>query len=298
MMAWAQKALVMGSFMGGALIFVLAAVPLLWRVSVAWRFGLIGFFAGLFIMFSSRAGGFEFSQAFLLSIFITGAIAFVVVTGRVLNPANKSHLFLMLWVLGGLLELIIVMPWTAGRYLLCVLPALSWTFVIVVEDLHWRRLLHGTLVVTALAGFLLAHADYVQANTIVRLSDVLRARAPELEKLAPHAHTHWYYLADTFDGSQPYLLPLGWQNVLPYQKFKPGDLFLRAYYRKSSWWNVDNEMKRFKPVARFEVTSWNPLRVMDVPASAGFYASCWGALPWMIMTHPLERFELYQAVSE
>jgi hypothetical protein len=54
-------------------------------------------------------------------------------------------------------------------------------------------------------------------------------------------------------------------------------------------------MKQFQPIARFEVRSWNPLRVMDVPASAGFYASCWGALPWAITNHPLERFELYQA---
>ena len=86
--------------------------------------------------------------------------------------------------------------------------------------------------------------------------------------------------------------------MLPHQKFNRGDLFLRAYYRKSSWWNVDEELKHFRPVMTLELRSRNPIRVMDVPASAGFYASCWGALPWTITNHPLERFELYQAISQ
>ena len=42
----------------------------------------------------------------------------------------------------------------------------------------------------------------------------------------------------------------------------------------------------------WEFNNWIPLRVMDVPASAGFYASCWGILPYAITQHPLERFEL------
>ena len=37
-----------------------------------------------------------------------------------------------------------------------------------------------------------------------------------------------------------------------------------------------------------------PLRVMDIPGSAGFYASCWGILPYAITSHPLEHFELYR----
>jgi len=298
LIAWAQKAIVMGSFMGGGLVFVMASLPLLWRSSKPWRFGLVGLFVGLTVLFCSRAGGFELQQGVLLSFFITGAMAFVVVMGRTLEPSDPNQLFLMLWVLGGLLELVIVMPWTAGRYYVCVLPALCWVFALILEEFRWPELGRAALGVTALAGLLIAHADYIQANTIVRLAENLREHMAQFEQFAPRPPSHWYYLADTFDGSQPYLLPLGWENVLPYQKFKPGDLFLRAYYRKSSWWNVDNEMKRFRPVARYDVRSWNPIRVMDVPASAGFYASCWGALPWIVTNHAVERFELYQAISE
>jgi len=298
LVAWAQKALVVTGFLGGGLVFILVAPFFLWRLSKAWVVTMAVLFAGLALLFSSKAGGYSPEQAILLSFFIIGAAAFFVVTGRTIDLSNRNQLFLGVWAAIGLLELVIVMPWTAGRYLLCVLPAIAWLFVLQLEKYGHPILRRSILGVTALAGLALAHADYVQANTIVKLAESLRSRAEEFQKMAPRPQCHWYYLADTFDGSQPYLEPLGWQNVLPHQKFHTGDLFLRAYYRKSSWWNVDEEMKRFRPVASLEMRSWNPLRVMDVPASAGFYASCWGALPWAITNHPLERFELYQASTE
>ena len=298
LIAWAQKALVVAGFLGGGLVFILAAPIFLWRLSKAWVAILAALWTGLAMMFGSRAGGFAPDQAVLLSFFIVGAAAFFVVAGRTIDLSDRRQAFLGIWAALGFLELVIVMPWTAGRYLLCVLPAIAWIFVLQLEKYGSPTVRRSVLGVTALASLLLAHADYVQANTIVRLADSLRLRVEEFQKLAPKPQNHWYYLADTFDGSQPYLEPLGWQNVLPHQKFQKGDLFLRAYYRKSSWWNVDEKMKQFRPIARLEVRSWNPLRVMDVPASAGFYASCWGALPWAVTNHPLERFELYQAISE
>jgi 4-amino-4-deoxy-L-arabinose transferase-like glycosyltransferase len=298
LIAWAQKALVVAGFLGGGLVFILAAPFVLWSLSRAWVVVLVVLFAGLTALFASNAGGFSLDQAILLSFFIIGAAAFCVVTGRTIDLSDRNQVFLGIWAALGVLELVIVMPWTAGRYLLCVLPAIAWFFDLQMEKVGNPMMHRWVLGVTALAGLLLAHADYVQANTILRLADNLRRRTGEFQKIAPRPPDRWYYLADTFDGSQPYVEPLGWQNVLPHQKFRKGDLFLRAHYRKSSWWNVDEQMKNFRPIARLEVRSWNPLRVMDVPASAGFYASCWGALPWAITNHPLERFELYQAISE
>ncbi len=296
---WAQKSLVLGSFIGGSVFFVMASGVLLWRASKEWLGGIAVLAVVLYALFSSRVGGFDGTQSVLLALFICGTAGYLILTGRVLHVAeNKNHAFLMIWLLLGLSELVIVMPWTAGRYLLCVLPAMCWIFAIQVQALGGAKLWKLTLGATALLGFFVAQADNVQANTIVALAERLGSKTVEFQRVAPKPAHHWYYLADTFDGSQPYLLPLGWENVLPHQKFGRGDLFLRATYRKSSWWNVDEELKHFRPVLTIELRSKNPIRVMDVPASAGFYASCWGALPWTLTNHPLERFDLYQAISE
>jgi len=297
--AWAQKSLVLSSFIGGAVFFVMVSPAMLWRLSKKWLIGLAGICGFLYLLFSSRAGGFDSLSSLLLSLFIGGTIAFLVVISRVIEPARSTNgLFLTLWVWIGIAELVVVMPWTAGRYLLCILPALCWVFALAIEELKWPKLWNFTLGMTALMGLSLAHADYVQANTIVSLAERLRGTAGQFQAISPKPEHHWYYLADTFDGSQPYMVPLGWENVLPHQKLNKGDLFLRAYYRKSSYWNVDDQLKNYRPVMSIDIRSRNPLRVMDVPASAGFYASCWGALPWTVTNHPLERFELYQVVSE
>ena len=51
-----------------------------------------------------------------------------------------------------------------------------------------------------------------------------------------------------FDGSQLYVVKLGWENVLPHQKFS-GSLFLRSYYRKSLLVDA-SRTERFQRIAR------------------------------------------------
>lgn len=295
---YADKILVLSSFLGGGLIFMLGSLLLLAmkpRVATA-MFGMWGIV--LFYLFHSRFGGFAVLESVLLSLFIVGAMAFLWLAGECLARRQIRHAdFLWVWLALGIAELITVMPWTAGRYLLGIVPPFAWIAFHLYRQGKKPWLWRAVLGTTAVMGLLLAHADFIQANTIAYLSERLAEKRSEFEAHAPKTQSHWYFLADTFDGAQPYIEPLGWENVLPYQSFKKGDLFLRAYYRKSSWWMVDT-MRQFKPVWTIEMRSWNLFRVMDVPASAGFYASCWGALPWTITDHPLERFELYQAVSQ
>ncbi len=204
----------------------------------------------------------------------------------------------MFWIGLGFVELVVVMPWTAGRYFLCILPAMCWAFTAMLEKIHWQKYERRILMGTAVVALLVAHADYLQANTIQALAQWASQKQLELEKLAPKNKSGWYYLSDTFDGSQPYMQPLGWASALPDQSYKKGDLLLRAYYRKSSWWNIDDKLPNFKLIYQVDMRSRNPIRVMDVPASAGFYASCWGALPWTITPHPLERYQPFQAIIE
>lgn len=297
LVGWAQKSVVLGSFIGGSVVFVLLCLPMLWRVSWAWLVGLLLVAAGFFGLFSSRVGGFSLSQSALLSLFITGTASFLIVMGRTLRTSeDKNHLFLAVWILIGMSELVVVMPWTAGRYLLIILPPMCWVFQLLVEEFGGRPLWRTAWVLTALTGLSLAYADYAQANTIKQLAHMLAGKSAELEALSDRRQHHWYYLADTFDGSQPYLQALGWENVFPFQTFQPGDLFLKSHYRKSSWWTMDHP-ERFKLIWMDPINSVLPLRVMDVPASAGFYASCWGALPFAVTNHPLEQFELYLVVK-
>ncbi len=296
---WSQKAVVVGSFLGGATVFVLGAYALLWNISKGWLVGLGGIGLALLAALASPQGGFSAAQALLLVVFIMGSLSFVVVAARRLsNGAHPSEAFLFFWMVSGIFLLVIMMPWTAGRYLLCVVPVLCWIFARLVAHDGARILWRASFVATAITALLVAHGDYLQANTIVKLADQMRLKTEGLQALSPKPQHHWYYLADTFDGSHHYLAPLGWENALPDQKYKRGDLLMRAYYRKSSWWDIREALKSFQRISYVEMKSRNPIRTMDVPASAGFYASCWGALPWVITTHPLERYELYQATTQ
>ena len=181
------------------------------------------------------------------------------------------------------------MPWTAGRYLLTLLPPLVWLFdqqLLELKRSAWRW---PILTATALGAFLIARADQAQANVVTDLARRLAARiAPRMGGC--------YYLGDTFSAYPEYLGPQGWKAAFPDQTYQPGDLIVAAYYRQSSWWRLPDTLVR-RRVRTISYTSWLPVRVMDVPDSAGWYASCWGALPFTLTSHPLERYEIDQVVS-
>jgi hypothetical protein len=49
-------------------------------------------------------------------------------------------------------------------------------------------------------------------------------------------------------------------------------------------------------VMSFDFPTKFPLRVMDNPSDAGFYASAWGPLPFSVATGPWERFHLFEII--
>jgi hypothetical protein len=288
-----DKGISVASFLGGCTVFLFFTPFLLWKKNKqafsAWVLGGILLLA----LFVSRVGGFDLLQSAMLAYFIGSTIAFGLLWAMGM-PSFQGIKAQLLWVwLGlGFLELILVMPWTAGRYLVLILPPVCWVFRKSIEESGRYKLWNAAWGATALLGLALAYVDYAQAGVILPLSRVLADNNVLFQQIAPRPPHHWYYLADTFDGSQPYVLRLGWENVFPNQQFESGSLFLRSYYRKSSWWKL-SDPQRFQPTMAWEFNNWLPLRVMDIPASAGFYASCWGSLPYAITRHPLELFELY-----
>ena len=288
-----DKVIAVGSFIGGTTVFLFFAPVLLGLKRKSMAVVLAGLAILMFACFISPYGGFDPVQSATLAFFISATLAFLMLLGIYVTPiSDPSLIFLGAWVLMGVLEQVVVMPWTAGRYLLILLPPVVWLFQGWIENENVPTFGKLAWVTTFGMGLALACVDYGQAGVIVPLSEALQSQQPMFQEIAPRPKHHWYYLADTFDGSQPYVLKSGWENVFPHQVFESGGLFLRSYYRKSSWWNV-SDPERFQPIMAWEYSSWIPLRVMDVPASAGFYASCWGTLPYAITRHPLERFELY-----
>jgi hypothetical protein len=228
----------------------------------------------------------------MLALFIGSAGAFILCLLLRTSPrSNRFAVFLFSWLVLGLLELILVMPWTAARYLLILLPPVCWFFRRWVEETGSYRLWRMAWAATALMGATLASADFSQAGVIQSFSQILEAQREQFQRLAPQPPRQWFYLGDTFSGAPPYVTPLGWKTVFPFQDIPRGSLLIRARFRTSSWWNLP-EPQRFEAVTAWEFESRNPFRVLDIPASAGFYASVWGSLPYVWTDHPLERFEL------
>jgi hypothetical protein len=288
-----DKMIGVASFLGGTTVFAFFTLPMLWQRSRKVFTAVTVVALVLFVVFASRLGGFNLNQSLTLMFFILAAAGLLLVGLSHITPDAPSEAkFLLGWLIVGLIELIVVMPWTAARYFLIVLPAAVWIFRYVVEQRGYLRLWKLAWVTSAVMGLALAYVDLKQAQVIVPLGERLGSQREVFQSIAPRPQHRWFYLADTFDGSQPYIQSLGWENVFPFQEFPKGSLFLRSHYRKSSWWNIPNP-ERFQPIMVWEFDSKIPLRVMDIPAAAGFYASCWGILPYAFTRHPLERFELY-----
>lgn len=293
-----DKALVLGSFLGGSTVFLWIS-PLLLGSRSKIGFGLVLAIAILlYFCFVSRYGGFNRMQSVLLAFFIGSTVAGLSLLGwrRPSDGDQTRHRFLLVWLTLGLLELITVMPWTAGRYLLLVLPPLCWLFCGLIQRFKRFKIWPFAWTLTACLGGLLMYADYAQANVIVRLAQILSQQSTVLERLSPSRSHRWCILGDTFSGYQPYLSPIGWTTAFPNQIFQTGDLLLRPRYRMSAWWTLPHP-ERLLPVHSYAFPSRFPFRVMDIPASAGFYASCWGSLPFVLTLHPLEQFDLYQVGS-
>jgi len=231
-----DKLMVVSAFMGGTVVFTWFGYRFLARRRPQTLAALVSVLAVLFWFLRSRFGGFSASQSLMFTMFAGAAAAFLLsIHSWISTNGGRRVTFLWMWLLLGLLELVVAMPWTAARYYLLILPPAIWLFMLMADSQDWRSIYYVAWGCSLVLGGSLAYADQAQANTIQKLAVLLKKDANVFAALSPRPPAHWYYLADTFDGSQPYIEPLGWENVFPEQEFHRGDLFLRARYRKSSW---------------------------------------------------------------
>jgi len=278
-----NKIISVASFLGGGSVFLLAGFPLLWKQSRVVFAGLLAVLAGFVWLFQSAAGGFSVSISVQLGLWIGATFAFVALL--ILKPLHDHRWFLTGWVLLGLLELIVVMPWVAGRYMLCILPALCWLVWGELETRAWHGFRKGILATTGVIGLLVAWGDQSQANTIYTLASQVESRLPV------SAASRRYYLGDTFSGFRAYLQDMKWEAAFPDQSFQKGDVLLFARYRLSAWWRLPDSAY-WERVGSIVFQNSCPVRVMSIPSSAGWYASVWGALPYVFVREPLEDYRL------
>ena len=282
------KLLVVGSFLGGGSLFMVGMPGLLWARSRASLGALAALFMGLLAVFTSAHGGFTLAQGAQLAFWFCVAAAFGMGLCIFGWPGERPRQFLTMWFCLAALELIVVMPWTAGRYLLVILPPAIWLMDGWMRAAGWGTARRATLALTAVGSFLIASADAAQANVLFDLSQRLAGKNCISQDC--------YYLGDTFSAYPAYLSAYGWRAAFPSQTYKAGDVILVARYRQSSWWRLPDTLKR-KLIGTVDYPFALPIRVMDVPDGAGWYASCWGPLPFVIANGPLERFDVFEVVS-
>lgn len=289
------KGLVVASFLGGSAFFLVAAPVLVWRYSRSMALIVFLFCAGLAAIFLSPVGGFTRTQSAQLALWIGVMVSFgvlVLLRREVLQapPGGVSDArpmrFLSLWLALGIAELIVIMPWTAARYGLTLLPPLIW----ILQRLWpggggWPK--PALLTLTVCATTLLAFSDRAQANAARRLAQDVR----DIDCRSRSC----YYLGDTFSGYGPALDRLGWKAAFTNERLEPGDMIVVARHRLSAWWRLPAGYS-YARVRTLRYPSRWPFRLMDVPASAGWYASAWGALPFVLSRNPLEHYDIVEVV--
>lgn len=288
--SWNIKALTALIFMSGGGIFTAGVIPFLVRENKIYAAILLAVFAFCFFVFSSSVGGFTATQGALIALWVSVSAAFFMAFSVAARGFSKNDVLPVVWFAVAFLTTVPAMGWTAGRYYMTVLAPASIVFVRIMEVMipsarARKKALAVTAAVTFVFGALLAATDYSQALVYPKVRRDLAA-----DGVPPS-----YFKSVAFIGLTGYLKAAGWRTVVPGDDvLVPGDYFLQGAIASPVVWFGDPEIRgRLKLVKIYEYKSPLPLRVLSIPASAGFYATSWGALPWSLSTLPLERYRLY-----
>lgn len=288
---WA-KLIVIGTFFSGSFLFPVfsLALPIRHGPGKSLAVALVALSAVLGWALNGPQGGFSLWQSVLIGAFFLATLWFLVFVGfERARTGVKEDIFLFGWLFGGFVMMALVMGWVASRYFLLVLPPAVCLWVRQMEA--WSperagRWLSATVVALGLGCLSLAYADYRQA-------DVYRKAAHDLRVFDPLGAKGRYFLGDAFVGYTPYLEATGWKAAFPGDDLPIGSLLVRNEFTAPSWWSTPGT-EGHELLGSVVYDASFPLRVMDLPASAGFYASAWGALPFSFSRRPWEVFHVYR----
>jgi hypothetical protein len=279
------------TFLGGVFLLPLASWIGLGGLRRTGSIGLVGAF-GLAFFLMSPWGGFGVGTSLLMAGLTVGGLLFLWETVALLKDSKyPSDPFLVGWVWIGSVQMIYVMQWVAARYYLTLVVPVVFLTVRMAQR-RWAlapskfaRAQGAAVGLLFLFSAGLAVGDYLQADAQRTVSfDVQR------DKLLENGR-RGVFLGDSFTSS--YLKTVGWEPGFPSTDFSPGTLVLKQQVVMPPWWFRAKAVP-LRPIKQYVYPSRWPWRTMDNKASAGFYASCWGGLPFAFSQGPLERYILFE----
>lgn len=277
------------SFLTGSTIILLGNFIILYKREKYLFYSSLTVIVALFLLFYSWKGGFDYGQSLLLSVFIisSGVFIFLIIKNvRFLNP------FLIAWFLGGLIFLLLPIPWLAARYFLIILAPMI-LLMLGLFQLYFtdpaaiQKHFIASIICTLIISTLIACSDYLQANVNKEISLDMN------KKLPANFIGKKYYLGGSGFGHSYYLAENGWLELCDYSVLQKGDLILFPV-------NILPLIRPQKIAISLTLLSSKeysipiPLTVMNFYSSAGFYGSVCGPLPFSFSTKPVETVLLYR----
>lgn len=251
--------------------------------------------AALFAIRPGTLQAYSSVQLLLLSFFLSSGLFLAIISiqrwrsHQDSNHSSTDH-FLIFWLIITLVAAILLLPFGASRYMLPVLPPLTFIIVrniggLLEEGTKSRYLLNAALCATIGLSLLLAIADERLAGTYRNFPNTLRAAYPG-ERI--------WYIGEW--GFRHYMNKNAYRYLLSDENSpKPGDLIVRADLAGLHWMckELSSRCERLRTV---EIGEELPLRILNSEAKAGFYSHGFGLLPYSFSKAHLERFTLFRVV--
>lgn len=221
----------------------------------------------------------------VLCLFLFAGIYFVSEAIRVVfrNPENLSIKFLGLWFLLTFVSALFLLPFGTGRYML---PSLFPLILILIADPEHdfnlgKKTFSAIIVITFVFGLILSWTDFELALTYKIFPTTIRETYPNAKMWFIGEWGFRYYMKEQ---GGVYLLS---EDTRP----GPGDVIVKpqmaGLHRMAA--SVFNQCLVYDPITLF---SPNPIKILNLPAKAGFYSSGFGLLPFSAGGAPLESFDI------
>ena len=242
----------------------------------------------------SRMTDYAFAPNAFLSVFVAlGIVTLLTLAWSVWTRRRDGRVaeevFLLMWVLCVLGYTIVLLPFSAARYLLPLFPA---ALLLLVNDPAWRfttRVRRAGLAVVLggalLFGLASAYSDYQLAGAYRKFAALVASQ--------PRGGQVWY----VGEWGMRYYLDRVGARYLLVDSTAPatGDLVVIPEMPRL-WIPSPQVRSRMAFATEVPYRSPLPLRLFNLASHAGFYAHAWGLLPFAISDEPDEVFQVFRIV--